>query len=86
MSSAGITITNQETNIETKAALTSGGQYTVTNLQPGVYTITVSANGFVTKVIRDVRLNAASPYPKDEAISKPRCRRGGQTWRGKLSG
>jgi outer membrane receptor protein involved in Fe transport len=56
VSSAVVTATNQDTNIETKGAMASDGQYTVTNLPPGVYTVTVSANGFVTKAVRNVRL------------------------------
>ena len=43
---ASITVKNQQTNLDTNVATGAEGNYTVTPLQPGRYTVTVEAQGF----------------------------------------
>ncbi|HVF88329.1 MAG TPA: TonB-dependent receptor, partial [Pyrinomonadaceae bacterium] len=43
---ANVTITNQQTNIDTNVTTGDDGNYTATALQPGRYTVTVEAGGF----------------------------------------
>ena len=51
---ARLTITNQGTNISTTVTATAEGQYTATNIEPGVYRVTAFAQGFSEKSIRDI--------------------------------
>jgi len=53
---ARITVLNQGTNVDLNVTTTPEGQYTATNLEPGTYTVTASADGFREKLVRDVRL------------------------------
>ena len=48
---AAITITNIETGISSKSVTSEQGMYTVPNLRPGAYTLTVEKTGF-TKTVR----------------------------------
>jgi hypothetical protein len=54
--SAQITVTNQETGVKTPTTSNGDGQYTVPFLQPGKYSISVTANGFKTYTRSDVTL------------------------------
>jgi outer membrane receptor protein involved in Fe transport len=56
VASAHVTVTNQGTNIAAKALTTSEGQYTITNLDPGTYSVTVTASGFKESRVRDIVL------------------------------
>src|SRR2546427_12799397 len=51
---AEVNISNEKTNIATKTSTSSDGQFSVTNLEPGPYRVSVSATGFKTGNIRDV--------------------------------
>jgi hypothetical protein len=53
---AEVTVSNEKTNIATKTTTSSEGQYTVTNLEPGAYRVSVSAKGFKTGTIRDITM------------------------------
>jgi hypothetical protein len=55
---ATIVITNNSTKVETRATSTGSGDYSVTTLDPGKYTITVSAQGFETQTQKNVEVNA----------------------------
>src|SRR5256885_2067282 len=54
---AKVTVVNQGTNIGTTVTTKSEGQYTVTNLPPGSYRVTATADGFAEKSIRDITLS-----------------------------
>src|SRR5438105_9348471 len=56
VANAKVTVVNQATNASTTATTSSEGQYTVTNLEPGAYRVTVTADGFNEKSIRDITL------------------------------
>lgn len=45
---AGVSVTNQETNVEVKVRTNTAGEYTVPYLGAGSYTVSISADGFQT--------------------------------------
>src|SRR6185437_10563227 len=51
---AQIAIENQNTGLKFVAVASEGGDYTTTNLDPGIYQISITAQGFKTRVVRDV--------------------------------
>jgi hypothetical protein len=51
---AKVTVQNQNTNISATVTTSPEGQYTVTNLEPGAYRVTVTAQGFTEKSVRDI--------------------------------
>jgi hypothetical protein len=57
MAGADITVTNVGTGITTTTSTKSEGAFTVPNLQPGNYEISVSAKGFSTLVRKGITLN-----------------------------
>jgi hypothetical protein len=55
---ATVTITNDATGIATATTSTSAGDYAVSTLDPGIYTVTVTAKGFEKQTQKDVHVNA----------------------------
>jgi len=53
---AQVTVTNDSTNFSATVVTNSSGDYTVTNLQPGTYKITIAVAGFQTSIIRQAVL------------------------------
>jgi Carboxypeptidase regulatory-like domain/TonB dependent receptor len=62
---AKVVVTNQATGVEWNAQTNSAGLYAVPSLQPGAYQITVTAPGFQTLVLKDLRLEVATSVTKD---------------------
>jgi hypothetical protein len=58
VSGATVTITSLATGVETNTTSTSSGNYSVSTLDPGNYTVTVSASGFQTLTQQNVQVNA----------------------------
>ncbi len=54
---ASITVTNVDTGISVKATTDSSGEYVVTPLSVGRYSVTVEATGFKRSVRTDITLN-----------------------------
>jgi hypothetical protein len=54
---ARVVATNQGTNIAAEAVTGEDGYYTLTNLRPGLYSITVERSGFNRETLQDVRLS-----------------------------
>ena len=52
--SAEVTVTNQGTGFSAQTTSATDGQYTITNLEPGPYRVSVAAKGFKTRTVRDV--------------------------------
>jgi hypothetical protein len=59
VSDAKVTITNTATGIKRTVGLTSGGEYAVSNLDPGSYTVSVEAKGFKKAVSTPVLLEVS---------------------------
>ncbi|MCZ2146617.1 MAG: carboxypeptidase-like regulatory domain-containing protein [Bryobacterales bacterium] len=53
---ASVTAINQNTNIEYKAVVSDSGEYTVSNLPSGNYTVRTQLEGFKPSIVRDVVL------------------------------
>ncbi|HEY6216187.1 MAG TPA: carboxypeptidase regulatory-like domain-containing protein [Pyrinomonadaceae bacterium] len=72
---AGATVTakNQGTGIETKATTSDSGLYQISNLIPGLYTITVETTGFSKKATKDVnvRIGTTIDVPVQLAVGTP---------------
>jgi hypothetical protein len=62
---ANVTITEQTTGFSRTVVTAETGAFTVPNLDPGVYTITVDLAGFAELKQTDVRLNAGSELSVD---------------------
>src|SRR6266567_1887509 len=54
---AKIAVENQQTGISRSTTTASEGEFTVPNLDPGLYRVTVTAQGFKTNVLRDIVVN-----------------------------
>ena len=57
ISAAQVVVENQSTGVDNKTVSTKSGDYTVTYLIPGTYSITVSKEGFATSKKTDILLN-----------------------------
>jgi uncharacterized membrane protein len=53
---ARVTAKNTETGIATEGASDSSGAYTILQLQPGVYDVTIAKSGFVTQAVTAIRV------------------------------
>src|SRR5919106_1632365 len=54
---AKVTLSNENTGITTGAITGAQGDYTFTNVEPGIYKVTVAAPGFRTAVVRNVHIS-----------------------------
>src|SRR5690242_531819 len=54
---ASVTVTDQARGTTTHVLTNSEGQYTVTNLEPGSYRVSVEAKGFKVASVQDVIIN-----------------------------
>ncbi|HMQ02659.1 MAG TPA: TonB-dependent receptor [Pyrinomonadaceae bacterium] len=57
---ATVTVTNLATNFSRSTSTGSGGAFSIPNLRPGRYNVTVEAQGFSRSVVRDVELNVGA--------------------------
>jgi len=58
--SATVTITNTATGIVTTSVTSDTGFYSVPNLQPGLYTVAITAAGFTEEVTEGIQLNVGA--------------------------
>lgn len=56
-----VTVTSDATNATFETVTDDRGAFNVPALNPGTYTVTIALTGFKQVVLRDVRLNAATP-------------------------
>ena len=68
---AGATIeaTNQDTGEKRTAVAGDNGAYTITNLGVGLYTVSVTAAGFATSTVKDVKVSVAFTAPADVTLN-----------------
>jgi hypothetical protein len=66
---ASIVVTNNDTTISTTATSTSAGDYSLSTLDPGIYTITVSAAGFSKLSQENVHINALETQTFNPALT-----------------
>jgi hypothetical protein len=66
---ADVVVHNQGTGVDVKTATTPSGVYTVTYLDPGTYTVTVSKKGFKIERKTDVVLDVDQTSTLDFALS-----------------
>ncbi|MGC2297364.1 MAG: carboxypeptidase-like regulatory domain-containing protein [Acidobacteriaceae bacterium] len=57
---AHVTVTNNATQVATKAITTSAGDYRITDLVPGVYTVKVEASGFSDYVLNGLHIDVGT--------------------------
>jgi hypothetical protein len=58
IANATVTATSDQTNVNTARSTTSAGDYSITPLTPGTYTVTVTAQGFERYVQKNVTVDA----------------------------
>jgi hypothetical protein len=63
--SATVALTNQNTGAQRQTKTSSEGVYSFQSLQPGTYTISVSAIGFKTTTVTNLRVETAQPAQED---------------------
>ncbi len=56
---ASVTLTNESTGVAGTSAVTSAGEFTFVNLDPGRYAVAVSATGFKKTTVRNITLYVA---------------------------
>jgi hypothetical protein len=59
---------NAETGISAEALRDSSGAYSIPQLQPGVYDVTVSKRGFVTRAVTGIRVLSSQTVRVDMAL------------------
>src|SRR5258708_3975246 len=59
---AEITVTDNATRAEYKTVSGSSGEFSVDNLNPGIYTVTVTMRGFRKSVFTDVKIIVSQIY------------------------
>ena len=57
---ASVTVTNIGTNASRTVTTDSSGLYSITELPPGMYNVTVEATGFSKTIVKDLELNVGS--------------------------
>jgi len=66
---AEVVVTNTQTNVATTVVTTESGAYTVPNLNPGTYTISIRLAGFQTATMTNVAVSAGDRRRADAALS-----------------
>jgi len=65
---AQVTITNTQTNISVNTETTDSGAYTVPNLNPGTYSVTIKMSGFQTASLANLAVSAGDRRRADAAL------------------
>lgn len=66
---AAVAVTNLETNVTVNTVTTDSGAYTVTNLNPGNYSVVVKMSGFQTASITNLTVSAGDRRRADAALA-----------------
>src|SRR5215510_10335885 len=65
---AEIAVTNQNTNVTINTDTGSSGHYTVPQLPPGTYRVTVKKSGFKTATVADIKLDVQQIRSADVSL------------------
>lgn len=65
---ARVELLNEKTQASVTTSTNGDGLYTLSSLQPGSYSLRISAAGFETEVIRDIGINVGDKIDKDVAL------------------
>ena len=65
---ATVTVTKQATNVSLTTETQEGGEYAVSLLPIGAYTVSVSLDGFKTSIVRDLRVTQGSSIRVDVTL------------------
>jgi Carboxypeptidase regulatory-like domain len=68
VANAAVIVTHEATNTTSRTTTTPEGQYTITNLEPGRYRLTVEAPGFKSSTVTEVVLNVNQTARVDVAL------------------
>jgi hypothetical protein len=68
VSKATVVLTNQDTGITVNSQTGESGDYTFSNVKPGVYTVMAEAAGFSKVVAKDIRVNVNARQRVDLAL------------------
>lgn len=66
---AEVVVTNQGTNVSVTTTTGNDGQYTVTNLDPGTYRVSVGAQGFKSSTVQDVILQVSQTVRQNVQVT-----------------
>ncbi len=66
---AEVSLLNSKTGISVRSQSGNSGEYTFTNLEPGVYEVTASHKGFQTAIVHNVSLFVGDTIRKDLTLS-----------------
>jgi hypothetical protein len=69
ISTATVTVTNDQTGVKSTAAVNGSGQYHLLNLPPGVYTLTATAKGFATTTEKGLRVELNNSLTSNITLS-----------------
>src|SRR5450756_1963077 len=65
---ANVTVTNTQTNVAVSVQTTDSGAYTVPNLNPGSYSITIKSQGFQSVSLPNLAVSAGDRRRTDVAL------------------
>ena len=65
LAGAVVTLVDTATNQERKSVASDAGQYQFLAVQPGVYTISVTMQGFRQHLVRDLKVDVSKAYAVD---------------------
>lgn len=66
---AKVVVHNQNTGVDRTTQTDQSGAYLVSGLLPGVYQVSISANGFQTSVIKDLTLSVATTVTENTQLT-----------------
>ncbi len=68
--SAKVTVTNNATGEAREASVSDSGDFAVTNLDPGIYKVSVEASGFKTLILQNVTVETNARVPVDTKFTE----------------
>ncbi len=66
---AQVTVLNQATNVSNTTTTTGAGDYTIPYLKPGLYSVSVTADGFAIQTKTDLELQVSQTLSLDFSLS-----------------